>query len=143
SPAPDRATNDGGQYQWRVPGVESRWDSLPFRLDLPKTRQAFRRARVETHRNFSKNGLGATGAKDTHPGSVHGVITSLFMRSVIASGVLPRKSMPSLLLLHIGTQQDLVDGPGDLDDWLGRRRVDANPVPTHDLAADADGPISV
>ena len=66
------------------------------------------------------------------------------MRSVIASGVLPRKSMPSLLLLHIGTQQDLVDGPGeDLDDCLGRRRVDANPVPTHDLAADADGPISV
>src|SRR5947208_10216369 len=55
---------------------------------------------------------------------------SLFMRSVIASGVLPRISMPSLL----GTRQDLVDGPGeDLDDRAGRRSGHGNPVPTHDF----------
>src|SRR5262249_51790412 len=121
----------GIQTRRRCRGLaERRHQPQPHPADHP-CQPAARPGRSRHRRQWALLGL-----KIPHPGSVHGVITSLFMRSVIASGVLPRKSMRSLLLLHIGTQQDLVDGPGDLDDCLGRRRVDANPVPTHDLAAD-------
>lgn len=61
---------------------------------------------------------------------------SLFMRSVIASGVLARISMPSLLTFSwtSGFGKTSLMAPGeDLDDRLGRRSGDGNPVPTHDF----------
>src|SRR5262249_39756269 len=61
---------------------------------------------------------------------------SLFMRSVIASGVAAAHLHAQLayLLLDIRTRQDLVDGPGqDLDNRLGRRSGHGNAVPTHDF----------